>query len=124
VSHSGFKARKSLVTIAVAVVVAVGMFVLPSFGDACGDYDRADAEDILMENTRIEEGNDGHSYEYEPGDGDYRKTGAGEFEYVGCSDGSHGSGGWFTTGGSHRSGGSDGTSGGSGFRGGGPGFGK
>ncbi|QBI52555.1 hypothetical protein [Streptomonospora litoralis] len=104
--------RKIALIVGLVAVALVGVFVLPAFGDSCGDWDRADAEDVL-EGSTIEEGNDGVSYEHEPGEGDYRKTGPGEFEYVGCSDGS----------GTRTSGGSGG---GSGFtsRGGGPGFGK
>lgn len=109
------KAGKYLLIIGLFVVILVAAFGLPSFGSSCGDYDQADAEDFL-EGDSIEEGNDGRSYEYEPGEGDHRKTGPGEFEYVGCSDGST------------RSGGASGSSGSSGsgglFRGGGPGSGK
>ncbi|MFD0772514.1 hypothetical protein ACFQZ2_01095 [Streptomonospora algeriensis] len=106
------KVGKYLLIIGLFVVVLVAAFGLPSFGSSCGDWDRADAEDFL-EGDRIEEGTDGRSYEYEPGDGDYRKTGPGAFEYVGCSDGST------------RSGGTSGSSGSGGlFRGGGPGSGK
>lgn len=120
-----------------AIFGLVGAFVLPSQGDTCGDYDRADVEDVLVDGSRIEQGNDGFDYEYEPGEGEYRKTGPGEFEFVGCSDGSRPRGGTGYTG----SGGSTGYSGttgssdsysdtrdGGGFgastRGGGPGFGK
>ncbi|MDT0302345.1 hypothetical protein [Streptomonospora wellingtoniae] len=128
------RARKFALIVGLAIVALVGVFVLPSFGSTCGDYDRADAEDLL-DGTRIEQGNDGRSYEYEPGDGDYRKTGPGEFEYVGCSGGSGGFGFWSV--GSKGSGGSSGSDGSGGygsgdsdgsggglFRGGGPGSGK
>ncbi|WP_461000956.1 hypothetical protein [Streptomonospora sediminis] len=145
-------AIKLLLIFGLGIIVLVGVMVLPavSSGSSCGDWDRADAEDLL-EGSRIERGNDGVSYEHDPGDGDYRKTGPGEFEYVGCDGGSrsHGSTGHSSshgsghsrnsgstghsrnsgsTGHSRNSGSSgysdSGSSGGSSWRGGGPGFGK
>ncbi|MDA0567303.1 hypothetical protein LG943_23715 [Streptomonospora sp. S1-112] len=122
-----------------AIFGLVGALMLPSLGENCGDYDRADAEDVLVDRSRIERGIDGFSYEYEPGEGDYRKTGPGEFEFVGCADGSrHGGGGSTGTVGygttTGTSGGSSGSTDsydaqdtggyGSTTRGGGPGFGK
>ncbi|GAA4914752.1 hypothetical protein GCM10023405_42080 [Streptomonospora salina] len=118
---SAAKVGKYILIVGLFVGVLVVAFALPSSGSSCGDWDEADIGDRL-EGDRIEEGNDGRSYEYEPDDGEYRKTGPGEFEYVGCSDGSsHYSG----SSSSSSSSGSSGSSGSGGlFRGGGPGSGK
>ncbi|MDA8369548.1 MAG: hypothetical protein M0026_06725 [Nocardiopsaceae bacterium] len=118
------------------IAVIIGAGVLFS-GSSCGDYDRVqvssydssfDPDDWELTDSGIrytgedrsfddrapagaDKGADGNYYRYDPGDGDYEKNGD-HYEYVGCSDGSSGSGGWIFTGG------------GSSYRGGGSGFGK
>lgn len=82
----------------VIVVVGIGFYLMPSASASCGDYDRAEGPD-RPSSEFLEKGNDGHDYEHDVDDGDYRKTGPGEFEYVGCSDSSGSGGGLFRGGG-------------------------